>query len=327
MPLGTKLRFASPAPLDFDEFESLLYQATNFYLSCKSKVSSPGNIPSEKLYLDLLKKCLTRFIFPETYRPLNRPENVGPLDIRWILYQALKRLLSLAHRDLEVVRRVDFDPLTRLEGRYMGAKPPEAETMIGVKRLDNLEYCIIEAIRRGVPGDLIEAGVWRGGAAILMRGVLKAYRETDRIVWVADSFQGLPSPDIARYPEDKGDDSWVASNDVFSVPLEEVQSNFARYGLLDDQVRFLPGWFKDTLSPAPIERLAVLRLDCDMYSSTTDALTNLYPKLSVGGYVIVDDYKLLRRCRQAVDDFRARYGIVEELQHADWNSMFWMRQQ
>jgi O-methyltransferase len=231
----------------------------------------------------------------------------------------------LASRNLEIVRQVHFDPQTRLDGSYMGAWPPEAETMIGVRRLDDIERCMMEVLNRGVSGDFLEAGVWRGGAAIFMRAVLKAYHQTDRVVWVADSFQGLPTPQVARYREDEGDNYWAGRNDVFRVSLEHVKANFARYDLLDDQVRFLAGWFHDTLPTAPIERLAVMRLDSDMYSSTMDTLSNLYPKLSIGGYVIIDDYRLLPRCGQAVDDFRTRLGIDEELQAGGWNSVFWMR--
>jgi hypothetical protein len=194
--------------------------------------------------------------------------------------------------------------------------------MIGLKRLNNLEACITDVIRRRIPGDLIETGVWRGGASIFMRAVLKAYREQDRLVWLADSFQGLPKPNARKYPADAGDKLWKEA--LLAVPVEEVKENFRRYGLLDGQVRFLVGWFRDVLPKAPIERLAVLRLDGDMYESTTDALIHLYPKLSLGGYVIIDDYAL-PTCRAAVEDFRARHGITEPLQPIDQIAKFWQR--
>ncbi len=73
--------------------------------------------------------------------------------------------------------------------------------------------------------------------------------------------------------------------------------------MLGDNVQFIKGWFKDTLPDAPINQIAVARLDGDLYASTMDALSNLYGKLSIGGYLIVDDYALVE-CRQAVDDFR-----------------------
>ena len=104
-----------------------------------------------------------------------------------------------------------------------------------------------------------------------------------------------------------------------------MQANFERYGLLDEQVLFLEGWFKDTLPDAPIDKLAVMRLDGDMYGSTMEALTNLYPKLSRGGFCIVDDYAL-HRCKQAVDDFRAEWNINGPLVKIDWSGVFWQKE-
>jgi O-methyltransferase len=196
--------------------------------------------------------------------------------------------------------------------------------MIGLRRLESLQACVVDVLHRGIPGDLIETGVWRGGAAIFMRAILKAYGDTHRVLWVADSFEGFPEPDLQRYPLDKGYGQG-GTHEAIAVSLEQVERNFARYGLLDDQVHFLPGWFRDTLPSAPIERLSLLRLDGDMYESTIVALETLYSKLSVGGYVIVDDYKLAR-CRAAVDDFRAEHFVTEELQQIDWTGVYWQRQ-
>ncbi len=85
------------------------------------------------------------------------------------------------------------------------------------------------------------------------------------------------------------------------------------------------GWFRDTLPAAPIERLAVLRLDGDLYQSTLESLTHLYPKLSQGGYVIVDDYGAVPACRKAVEDYRSKQGIREEIVAIDWTGVFWQR--
>ncbi|HEU4753119.1 MAG TPA: TylF/MycF/NovP-related O-methyltransferase, partial [Armatimonadota bacterium] len=193
-----------------------------------------------------------------------------------------------------------------------------------LERLSNIQSCVTQALRDRVPGDLIEAGVWRGGAAIFMRGILAAYGERERRVWVADSFEGLPRPNPDRYPADRDDPHWTMKEQL-GVSLEEVRENFARYGLLDEQVRFLKGWFSETLPGAPVERLAVMRLDGDMYESTMDALRALYPRLSPGGYVIVDDYYYLEGCRAAVEDYRREHGITEPVQPADWNAAFWRR--
>lgn len=213
-----------------------------------------------------------------------------------------------------------YNEQTRYNGRDW---PSEAHTMIGIKRLDNLQCCVEDVLKRNVPGDFIETGVWKGGATIFMRAILKAYGVTDRLVWVADSFAGLPLPSPDAYPQDAGSDLY--SFRQLQVSLPDVQANFAAYGLLDEQVRFLKGWFRDTLPIAPIEHLAVLRLDGDMYESTMDALTSLYGKVSIGGYIIVDDYLSIPACEQAVRDFRAERGITDNIREIDWTGVYWQR--
>ena len=274
--------------------------------------------PAAQLYLNLLKMCLTRFIFPETYRPIKTRPSRRLHPIAWAMYPLVTAVL--AKLNVTLFLDAPFDQVARADGRDW---PAEADTMIGLKRLENLQYCVTEVIRKNVPGDLIETGVWRGGASIFMRAVLKVYGDQTRLVWVADSFEGLPKPD-GRYQQDEGDRHWEMSH-TLGISLEQVQANFTRYGLLDEQVRFLVGWFKDTLPAAPINQLAVLRLDGDMYSSTMDALQSLYHRLSLGGYVIIDDYGAIADCRRAVDDFRANHKITEQMQQIDWTGVFWKK--
>ena len=243
----------------------------------------------KQLYLDLMKRCLTNLIYQDRSTLFGKDE---PFDLRM-----------------------------RVEGRDW---PANAHTMIGIHRLDNLHFCVEDVLARNVPGDLMETGVWRGGAAILMRAILKVNGVADRRVWCADSFEGLPPPNPAKYPLDEK--LTFSQFKQLAVSLEEVQTNFRRYNLLDDQVKFLKGWFRDTLPGAPVERLAVLRLDGDLYESTMDALTALYPKVSRGGYVIIDDYNDIPACRQAVQDYWQRNGIREEIVPIDWSGVFWMKQ-
>jgi O-methyltransferase len=110
-----------------------------------------------------------------------------------------------------------------------------------------------------------------------------------------------------------------------AVSLERVQENFRRYGLLDGQLRFLKGWFRDTLPTAPVERLAVRRLDGDLYESTIQALDSLFDKLSAGGFVIVDDYGNVAACRKSVGDFRTERAITDHIQTIDWGRISWRR--
>lgn len=210
-----------------------------------------------------------------------------------------------------------FDATKRAVG---GDWPSLAMSMIGAARMRNLRHCCESALLDGTPGDFIETGVWRGGATILMRGILEAYEDQTRRVFVADSFAGLPPPDAESFPADAGDIHHTF--DPLAVSRRDVEDNFRRYGLLDDRVVFMEGWFKDTLPSAPIERIAVLRLDGDMYESTIQALEALYHKVSYGGFVIVDDY-FLAPCAQAITDFRAQHRIFSPILPIDGKGVWW----
>jgi hypothetical protein len=200
--------------------------------------------------------------------------------------------------------------------------PNRAHSMIGVRRFNNLESCFEHVLANQVPGDLIETGVWRGGATIFMRALLAAHEVEDRSVWVADSFEGMPVPNLEKYPADQGLD--FSAEPRLRISVDEVRRNFARYGLLDERVKFIEGWFSESLPNAPIERLAILRLDGDLYESTLDALANLYPRVSPGGCVIIDD-NWVPACRQAVDEYRAAHGVTDEILTIDTQSAYWIK--
>ncbi len=271
-----------------------------------------GWTAAHQAYLDLLKQCLMNLIYGDQEL---MPANVtGKRRYRWV-ERVFRRygIMLMRHRGVN------------REARRLGRDwSPIAHSMIGLPRLDNLQDCAERVLADRIPGDFVETGVWRGGATIFMRALLKVYGVTDRTVWVADSFEGLPPPDEANYPADTG--SMFHTYEMLAVPVEQVKKNFEVYGLLDDQVRFLKGWFKDTLPTAPIEKVALMRLDGDMYESTMDALTALYPKLSVGGFVIIDDYGSVPACAKAVHDFRSAEGIDDEIGRTECgHGAFWRR--
>lgn len=241
---------------------------------------------SYNLYLDLLKRTLTGMIFEDPAIPVS-----------W-------RPIS------------EYNEKSRYVGRDW---PLNALTMVGFKRLDSLQECMETVIADGIQGDFIETGVWRGGTCIFMRGVLRAYGIIDRMVWVADSFAGFPAPE-------RDDDIALATQPEqghLAVSMTDVEHNFYLYGLMDWQVRFLPGWFSQTL-PGPIKRLAVLRLDSDLYDSTMDSLVPLYPLLETGGFCIVDDWNV-PMCREAVCEYRDINGITEPLIDIDGHSVYWRK--
>lgn len=246
-----------------------------------------SSLPSDpkKLYIDLIKKVVANTVYEDSDTNNNR-----------------------------------YNAYSRENGKDW---PGLAHTMVGMKRLNNIQYCMEQILENNIPGDCIETGVWRGGSTILMRAILQAYGDTDRKVWVADSFAGLPAPNAVKYPKDKGD--ILYKYDFLAVPLEQVQSNFNKYELLDNQVVFLKGLFSDSLPEAPIKELALLRLDGDLYESTMDALVNLYPKLSVGGFIIVDDFGAISACASAVGDYRKQNNIREPMYEIDWTGVYWQK--
>ena len=269
--------------------------------------------PAVDLYLDVMAKMLSRYGFEGRNVTVKLPSRSYESYL-WDLVRG-----AMKGRDIRMVEAGEFDHEAREVGRDW---PADAETMIGIKRLANVRHCVESVLADGVPGDLIETGAWRGGSTIYMRAILKAHGDTDRTVWVADSFEGLPAYD-GRYEADAGDQHHT--RDELAISVESVEENFRRYDLLDEQVRFLVGWFSDTLPTAPIEQLAVLRLDGDMYSSTMDALDALYDKVSPGGYVIVDDYGAVPACAQAIHDFRDARGITDPIEEIDWAGVFWRK--
>ena len=202
--------------------------------------------------------------------------------------------------------------------------PLHGLTMVGLARLDDLQLCVESVVQDGVEGDLIEAGTWRGGASILMRATLDSLGEHGRILWVADSFQGFPHVDRG---DSEGYDLGVdlAAVDFLAVPLEEVKASFARFGL-EHGVNFVPGFFEETLPTLGDRRWSIVRLDGDTYEATRFSLEALYPRLSAGGYLIVDDYQQIDPCREAVDDFRRELQIAEPLERVDWSGVRWRRE-
>lgn len=209
----------------------------------------------------------------------------------------------------------------RKEGRDW---PGIAHSMIGEYRAKNIVDLCKRVIEEEVPGHFLEAGVWRGGTCILMRGILEAYQINDRKVFCADSFEGLPVPDENKHPRDAGD--ILHTFEQLAVPLETVQENFRQYDLFDEQTVFLKGWFKDTMPTISDETFSIIRLDGDMYGSTMDILNNIYDSVSKGGFIVVDDYAL-PTCKAAVEDFREQRNICDKIYEIDWTGIWWQKTQ
>jgi O-methyltransferase len=266
-------------------------------------------------YLELMKIVLT------DYYPSGKTElySLQQLKKTWKI-SLLKNLDKLLRTRNFTIRKIkNVLPETRQNGYDW---PADAYTMVGMNRLTNIEYCIRYITNNNIEGDFVEAGIWRGGSVMFMKAVLNELGINDRKIWAADSFNGLPKPD-KNYPADSKNTLYLEELLVASLP--EVKNNFERFGLLDSNIIFLEGLFKRTLPSAPIDKIALLRLDCDMYESTITSLGNLYFKVTTGGFIIIDDYHSFNECRLAVNDFRKEHGIEEPLIEIDKEAVYWQK--
>ena len=257
-------------------------------------------------YLDLLCGMITREIAPDRLLELQ------PYEATW-----RRRVVDvvqglLARRGLVMARRASRSVVVPWA--------TSAETMLGFDRINDLRDCIETVLLEGVEGDLFEAGVWRGGGVILMRAMLAAYSDEERIVWAADSFRGPPPPSAKQ---DIGFD--FHRQPSFRASLETVRGNVRRYGLSEDRIRYVDGWFEDTLPALEVHRIGVLQIGVDLFSATTTALRALYPRVSSGGFVLVDGYRSEDLVRRAVDAFRAEHGIHEPLTNDPLDRACWRR--
>lgn len=219
---------------------------------------------------------------------------------------SFERFRCLTHYDLQQMKW-KVDPLAR------------PLTLLSKPQLDLVERSILTLEANGIAGDYIEAGVWRGGVIVLMRALLAAHGIADRKVIAADSFAGIPKNVRFRHdPVDTWEDRWIAT-------LDEVKQNIDRFGLLDERIVFVVGFYEDSLKTLADHQLALIRLDSDSYESTDVSLERLYPLLSRGGIVIVDDWHLVA-CRMAVGKFRSRHGIEDRILMQGGNA-YWIKGQ
>jgi len=190
-------------------------------------------------------------------------------------------------------------------------------TMIGLRRLDNLEMCINTVIKNNVPGAIVEAGVWRGGACIFAAGVLKEL-EAERNIYVCDVFDNT-------FPEPQYEcDNWTEVYDftALSVSLGDVKSNFSKFDLLTDNVIFKQGWFSETLQTIE-EPISILRVDGDTYQSTLETL-QLEKNIHSGGFIIMDDWAIDVSRKAFLDYFGGRV-TDKDVVEVDSLSVYWKK--
>ncbi len=280
-------------------------------------------------YLALLRNTLTRAIDGDAidYRDADEaPSWIKPEseEDRKNIAKARELLRAVGSNStehwLDVRRCVRLDSRRIAEGRQVH---PNAETMVGLRRLENIEQLIRDVCEKNVPGDYVEAGVWRGGASIYAAACLQAYSRTPRAQYLYDTFGGFATVENPDSP-DYGDEHWKQT--MLQVSREAVRANFVKYGLLTDNVAFVEGDVRETAPRHPARPISVLRLDVDLYDPTMAALENFFPKISPGGFVIIDDWNYevngRRPAQDAVKDYLAERRRSVEFVPIDYMAVF-----
>jgi O-methyltransferase len=189
-------------------------------------------------------------------------------------------------------------------------------TMTGADKV----YALIQAVRyvtrHRIPGDVVECGVWRGGSMQAAARTLLALNDTSRDLHLFDTFDGMPAPSArdVRRSDDRTAEELLAEEErerslVWAVAsLEDVRQGFAQIPYPRERIHFVKGRVEDTIPEHAPDRISILRLDTDWYESTRHELEHLYPRLSPGGVLLLDDYGYWEGAREAVDEFLEETG-------------------
>jgi hypothetical protein len=197
--------------------------------------------------------------------------------------------------------------------------------MTSPERLHALVTAVEHVTRAGIPGDFVECGVWKGGSMMAVARTLLKRGCSDRTLWLFDTFDGMPPPsDVDCDLHGRSASSLLAAEDRETslfwavAPLAAVRYNLESTGYPAERIRYVQGRVEDTLPARAPDLIALLRLDTDWYSSTRHELVHLFPRLSPGGVLIVDDYGHWQGCRRAVDEFIEEQRIAMLLCRIDY---------
>jgi len=179
-------------------------------------------------------------------------------------------------------------------------------TMVKTNNLVNLYNLVQKVNSRSTIGDIVECGVWNGGSAAIMASACASSQGgIDRRIWLFDSFAGLPTPG----PRDGAMERKYYFQGMNKGSVEEVKRVFGKLSLPMENIKICAGWFSATLPAADIQRIAILHIDADWYSSVMAVLETMYDKVVPGGFVVLDDYGYWDGCTQAIENFIREHKI------------------
>ncbi|OGW36948.1 MAG: macrocin O-methyltransferase [Nitrospirae bacterium RBG_13_39_12] len=207
-------------------------------------------------------------------------------------------------------------------------------TMTSPERIVALIKGIQYIVKNNIPGDIVECGVWKGGSMMAAALALIAMKDTDRNLYLFDTFEGMTEPtkddisckgdralDLLKKNE-KDEESYIWAYS----PLEKVKSNLLSIGYDFRKIHFIKGKVEETIPEKAPEKISLLRLDTDWYKSTLHELAHLYPRLSPGGIIIIDDYGHWHGARKATEEFIKNNNIRLFLSRIDYTGKIGVKQ-
>ena len=204
------------------------------------------------------------------------------------------------------------------EATYRAVRP---FTMTSRRRVYALIDAVDHVVKRKIPGDFVECGVWKGGSSLAAAMAFSARKDRDRDFYLFDTFEGMTSPtERDGAAAIKGYDATLTKDKTSSwchSPIDEVREVIARAGYPQERIHLVKGPVEDTLPGAAPSGISLLRLDTDWYESTRHELVTLYPRLAPGGILIFDDYGFWAGARKAVDEFLTEQKISAFLHRID----------
>ena len=185
------------------------------------------------------------------------------------------------------------------------------ETQTGVSNMYALYAAVHYVVKYGIPGDIVECGLWKGGSAMVAALALLVQGQVTRNLWLYDTYTGMPEPgdqDVEAFDGLRASVVWKQRQEGGvsqwnNAPLEEVRANLYSTGYPTEKILFIKGRVEDTIPDSIPDKISILRLDTDLYQSTYHELNHLFPRLSEGGVIILDDYGWWKGAREAADRY------------------------